>query len=211
MLDQPKQGRISMRERLLDEAEASVLQKGFAATSIEELIAATGLSKSGFFYHFKDKGDLAKALLLRYIARDREILDGLFAQGDALSEDPLHGFLIGLKLMAEMLGAVPETHPGCLVASFCYQEQLFSRDIVALNQRAMLAWRERFRPRLDAIAARYPPRLAVDLDDLADMLSVVVDGGITLSKTLKDGTLLPRQVMLYRAFIRAVFDPGAAA
>ena len=53
------------RERILDAAESAVLDKGFAATSIEELIAAVGITKSGFFYHFKDKGELAKALLVR--------------------------------------------------------------------------------------------------------------------------------------------------
>ena len=51
------------REQLLDAAETSVLEKGFGATSIEELIAAVGITKSGFFYHFPDKGKLAKALL----------------------------------------------------------------------------------------------------------------------------------------------------
>jgi AcrR family transcriptional regulator len=45
----------STRERLLELAEQQVLQKGFAATSIEELIAGVGITKSGFFYHFKDK------------------------------------------------------------------------------------------------------------------------------------------------------------
>jgi AcrR family transcriptional regulator len=44
--------------------EAAVLEKGFAATSIEELIAAVGITKSGFFYHFKDKNELAKALTI---------------------------------------------------------------------------------------------------------------------------------------------------
>ena len=52
------------RERLLAVAEAAVLEKGFAATSIEELIAAVGITKSGFFYHFPDKGALAKAAAL---------------------------------------------------------------------------------------------------------------------------------------------------
>ena len=51
--------------------QSAVLDKGFAATSIEELIAAVGITKSGFFYHFKDKGELAKALLVRYIERER--------------------------------------------------------------------------------------------------------------------------------------------
>ena len=40
------------REQIMDAAEAAVLAKGFSSTSIEELIAAVGISKSGFFYHF---------------------------------------------------------------------------------------------------------------------------------------------------------------
>ncbi len=47
----------------------------------------------------------------------------------------------------------------------------------------------------------------LDLRDLADMASALVDGSITLSKTLHDPALMPKQVMLYRAFVRAVFAP----
>jgi DNA-binding transcriptional regulator YbjK len=60
MQETPRKG-SDTRERLLDVSEAAVQEKGFAATSIEEVIAAVGITKSGFFYHFKDKNDLAKA------------------------------------------------------------------------------------------------------------------------------------------------------
>jgi TetR/AcrR family transcriptional repressor of nem operon len=193
------------RERILDAAEGSVLEKGFAATSIDELIAAVGITKSGFFYHFRDKGELARALLVRYVEREDALFDELFRRADELNEDPLHGFLVGLKMMAEMMGDLPGGHPGCLVASYCYQDRLFDREVRELSAAAVLGWRRRFRTRLEAIAARYPPRIAVDLDDLADMLSGLVDGGIILSKVLKDRDALPRQVMLYRDFVRAVF------
>lgn len=45
----------------------------------------------------------------------------------------------------------------------------------------------------------------VDLDDLADMLSAIADGGIILGRVTRDKEALPRQVMLYRDFVRAVF------
>lgn len=73
-------------------------------------------------------------------------------RGDDLNADPLHGFLVGLKLFAEMLAELPEAHPGCLAASFCYQDQLFDREIRQLNAEGILAWRARFRERLDIIA-----------------------------------------------------------
>lgn len=197
--------RSETRERLLSFAEQAVLAKGFAATSIEELIAATGITKSGFFYHFKDKGELAKALLLRYLEQDREVLDSIFRRGDELNEDPLHGFLVGLKMFAETLANLPEAHPGCLAASFSYQDHLFNQEIRDLNAEGLLAWRRRFRERFDLIAARNPPKVDVDLDALADMASTLVDGGLILGRCLQDVAILPKQILLYRDFVRTIF------
>jgi len=195
----------STREKILDAAETAILEKGFAGTSIDELIAAVGITKSGFFYHFKDKGELAKALLVRYIEREDYLFDDLFQRADELNEDPLHGFLVGLRMLSEMLADLPGGHPGCLVAAYCYQDRLFDKEVRDLNASAVLNWRRRFRDRLECIAARYPPQIDVDLDDLADMLSVVADGAIILSKVVKDSDALPRQVLLYREFVRSVF------
>ncbi len=197
--------RGEVRERVLQLAKSAILEKGFGATSIEELIAAAGITKSGFFYHFKDKTELARILLTRYIEREDALFDDLFRRADELNEDPLHGFLVGLKMLAELMGDLPTGHPGCLVAAYCYQDRLFDQQVRDLNTSAVLAWRKRFRQRLDEIAALYPPKIVVDLDDLADMLSVIADGGIILSKVLKDRDALPRQVMLYREFVRSVF------
>jgi len=208
MLETTQRRGNDTRDRILEIAEAAVLAKGFAGTSIEELIAAVGITKSGFFYHFRDKGKLAKAMLLRYLERDKALLDDMFHRADELNEDPLHGFLVGLKMFAEMMANLPEVHPGCLAASFCYQDQLFNREIRELNASGMLAWRTRFRERLDLIAKRYPPRQEVDLDALADMISTLVEGGLILGRALNDVTILPRQVLLYRDFVRAVFAPS---
>jgi TetR/AcrR family transcriptional repressor of nem operon len=202
MLQAPKK---DTRERILAVAEMAVLAKGFAATSIEEVIAEVGITKSGFFYHFKDKGELAKAMMLRYLEHDRAVLDDIFKRGDELHEDPLHGFLVGLKLFAEMMGNLPAAYPGCLAASFCYQDQLFNREIRRLNAEGVLAWRNRFRERLDLIATRYPPRFEIDFDSLADMAATVVEGALMLGRMLNDATIPPRQVMLYRDLVRSVF------
>jgi AcrR family transcriptional regulator len=199
----PKAG--NARERLLALAEAAVLEKGFAATSIDELIAGAGITKSGFFYHFKDKSELAKALMQRYIAEHDGILADIFKRADELNDDPLHGFLVALRLLAETMADLPGTHPGCLVASFVYQDQLLSREVRAVTVAGAEGWRRMFGARLAAIALRYPPRLAVDLDDLADMANALVDGGIILSRLMRDKQALPRQILLYRELVRAVF------
>jgi AcrR family transcriptional regulator len=193
------------RERILDIAYEAIIHKGFAATSIEELVEAAGITKSGFFYHFRDKNDLARQLLERFLAEDNDILDVLTGRARALSEDPLHSFLIFLNLYAELMDDLPEHHPGCLVASVTYQEQMFDAEVRRINAEAVLSWRRRFRLWLDEIAGVYAPRPGVDLDALADQVTVIVEGAIIFAKALGDRGLMGRQMRLFRETVKLVF------
>lgn len=51
------------RRRIVDAARALFAQKGYKATSIEDIIAATGTSKGNLYYHFKSKEGLFLYLL----------------------------------------------------------------------------------------------------------------------------------------------------
>ncbi len=195
------------RERILEIAESAVLAKGFGATSIEEVIAEAEITKSGFFYHFKDKNELARAMLLRYVGENGRLFESLFGRARQLSDDPLQSFLIGLNLLAETMADLPNGHPGCLIASICYQERLFDREIREIITASVQAWNAFFRERLAEIAALYPAREPVDVDQLASMVSCVVDGGIIMSKTLADPQILPRQIMLFRSYVKLLFSP----
>lgn len=195
------------RQRLIEAAKRSVLEKGFGATSIDELIAEVNITKSGFFYHFRDKGELAGALLEDYIEDEERLFDDIFDQGRDLADDPLQAFLISLKLLARMVEDLPEGHPGCVIATYCYQDRLFDRSIRDLNRNAVLAWRKRFRGILEEIAERYPPREEIDLDVLADMVSTVLEGGIVMSKALSAPNVFPQQILMFRNMIRAMFLP----
>src|SRR3546814_7720724 len=95
---------------------SDVCSSDLAATSIEELVEAAGITKSGFFYHFKDKNDLARQLLERYLAESEIVLDQLEARARELHDDPLHAFLIFLKLYSEMVRDMIAQHPGCIVS-----------------------------------------------------------------------------------------------
>ena len=195
------------RRRILDVAQDAILAKGFDATSIEEIVAAAEITRSGFFYHFRDKNELARALLERNIEADRAMLDDVFRRGHELSDDPLHAFLIGLKLFAELMDDMPNGHPGCIVTTVCYQQRLFDREVVALNRQVVLNWRAHFLAELEAVAERYPPREPVDLVALADMLSTTVEGGIVMAKALGEPQVLGQQILLQRTYIRLLFSP----
>ena len=204
--ERPKGG--ATRERILAIAEASVLAKGFDATSIEEIIAEAGLTKSGFFYHFRDKNELARAMMRRSAATDEVVYDQVFSRGRELSDDPLQAFLIGLKLLADVMADLPGGHPGCLIASICYQERLFDREVREANRAWLASWHARFLGHLEAIAQAHPPREPVSLPDLADMLSGVMEGGIILGKVTGDPRALERQILTYRSLVKRLFSPA---
>ncbi|HKH27446.1 MAG TPA: helix-turn-helix domain-containing protein, partial [Sphingomicrobium sp.] len=121
------------RERIMDLAYQSIVEKGFAATSIEELVEAAGITKSGFFYHFRDKNDLARQLFERFLAEDDSIMETLERRARELSDDPLQSFLIFLNVYAQMMDDMNALHPGCMVATVTYQERMFDAEVRQMN------------------------------------------------------------------------------
>ena len=198
------------RLRILDVAQDAVLSKGFGATSIDEIIAAMGLTKSGFFYHFRDKNELAIALLERYVAEDERVYDDVFRRARELTDDPLQVLLLGLKLLSEVFANMPEGHPGCLVAAAVAAERSYDRRIQEIAKQASLTWRRRFTSMIEDVAALYRPREPIPSDQLADTISAMLEGGIVMSKTLKDPAILVQQTLVLRSMIRLLFSPMPA-
>ncbi len=194
------------RENILGIAEHLILQKGFSGTSIDEIIEASNITKGGFFYHFKGKEDLAKNLMLRYQVADDIFFNNLFERADSLSEDPLQQMLIFLKLLAEAMGNLPDTHPGCLVASFTYENQQFNDDVKEIICDCLVGWRMLFVKKLASINDAYPMKLETDIMELADLLTSVIEGGIILSKALDQPDRLVNQILQYRNHIRLLFS-----
>lgn len=60
-----EQRRAKTRERLLDAASAVIAEKGPDATSIEEIVAAAGVSRGTFYNYFPTTDDLVSALNVR--------------------------------------------------------------------------------------------------------------------------------------------------
>jgi TetR/AcrR family transcriptional repressor of nem operon len=194
------------REHILATAERIILQRGYSGTSIEEIIGEAGITKGGFFYHFDGKSDLARNLMLRYLDNDGKFFGELSERAQSLTEDPLQQFLLFLKLMAEAMADLPGAHPGCLVASFTYEAQQFDDDVQELNAQGVLSWRQIFQEHLERVSEKYPMKIEKPLEELADMLSSIIEGGIIMSKVLNDGRVLPNQLLHYRDYIRLVYQ-----
>jgi AcrR family transcriptional regulator len=195
----------SSRERILASAEAIILQKGFSGTSIDDILDRASITKGGFFYHFDGKPGLAEALVERYLEHDYALFGQLNATAAELSEDPLHRLLIFLKLLAEQLGSMKQTHPGCLVASFTYESQQFREEIRDLIREGMVRWRKMIVAHLEQVNRQYSTAADISLETLADMFTAIIEGGIMLARNFDDNRLLVNQIMAYRTFLRILY------
>jgi TetR/AcrR family transcriptional repressor of nem operon len=200
----PRDG-TATRTRILDAAETLALAQGFAGTSVDEVIATAQTTKGGFFHHFASKQALARALVERYVAVDMELLDDLLARAEAASDDPLDQLLHFVAAQEDLVDELDGGVPGCLYASFCYEQELVDETTRHLIANAVLAWRARTREQLDAVAARYPPRVPVDLDALADQGLAVYEGSFVLSRALGEPELLRGQLRHFRTYLELVF------
>lgn len=195
----------SSRERILATAESIVLKRGYAGTTIEDIIENAAITKGGFFYHFNGKAELARALIERYIQMDTDVFRSFSERADRLSEDPLQQTLIFLNLFTEMVAGMTEVHPGCLAAAFTYEIQQFDDGIRERIREGMLDWRMIMLRRLEKIEQQYQPKLETNAEALADMFTACVEGGIVLAMAYGNNQPIIDQTQNFRSHLRLVY------
>ncbi len=194
------------KDRLLDIAERHILQNGFAATSIDNLIKEAGITKGGFFYHFNGKNALAYALMQRYRERDAFLFSGLFKRAEELTDDPLQQILVFVKLLAEMMENLEGLQPRLPCGLVYYESHQVNDEVHKITADSVMDWRRLFREQLDKINARYTANSDTTSDDLADMLSTIIEGGIVVSRALNDPSILIKQLLEYRSFVNLLYS-----
>lgn len=193
------------RDRIVAAAEALILEKGYAGTTLDDVLAATGLTKGAFFHHFRNKADLARAVVERYAEVDFALFSEMSARADRLSDDPLERVLIFLGLFEEYLDGLGAPFPGCVFASYTYESRQFGPEVHAYIRDRLRAWIGIYEGKLEALAAARPPALPVTARDLAEMMVTLVEGGFVMANALEDARWLQRQSQGFRRYLELLF------
>jgi AcrR family transcriptional regulator len=82
---------LAGRERILIEARARFVSRGFADVTMQDIADAVGLTKAAVYYHFGDKESLFEAV---FIAEMERVANGIKTEIDA--SGTLHGQLAGI-------------------------------------------------------------------------------------------------------------------
>ena len=193
----PRDG-TATRERILDAAEHLVIENGYAATSVDQVIAASGSSKGAFFHHFDSKRDLARELVGRYVDAD---LAHLQAALDATSSiaDPAKRALAFVKVFEDAGDELMAAQSGCLYTSVLTERELTVDSTAAEIRRAVLEWRTAYAGLLRA--ALGPRARSVDVDALSDHLFVTFEGAFLLCRSLGEPSHMRTQLQTYRLLL----------
>lgn len=197
------------RERILDEAQALILDQGLAATSIAEVLTAAGTSKGAFFHHFPTKNHLARAIVERYAEADIAFLDEFVARAEAVTDDPAGQIVAFIRLFEEAADDLVAQQPSCLYVSYIYDRQLSgdgTNDVIA---EVLLAYRSRILEKIVAAIELHRPSTPIDPEALADHLNVTFEGAFVLARALADPSIMRRQLELVRRYVAVIFGVPA--
>jgi TetR/AcrR family transcriptional regulator, transcriptional repressor for nem operon len=201
----PRDG-TATRDRILDAAQRLVLERGFAATSVDAVLAEAPATKGAFFHHFPSKDQLGRALLERYAAADERLMDDFMAAAEAESDDPAEQLIAFVRLFEDAAGELAPVQPGCLFVSFIYERQLAGTGEDDSIARSILYWRTRLLEKLESAARVHPPAIAVDLRSLADLAFTTFEGGFILARAMDDPSHLRAQLAHLRHYLELLFN-----
>jgi TetR/AcrR family transcriptional repressor of nem operon len=108
-------GRVPTAERILDAAEGLTQQRGFNGFSYADIAAELAMTKASLHYHYRTKGELGRALLLRYSER--------FAQGLERIEATIDDAPGRLAAYAELYASVLDDERMCLCGMLAAEYQ----------------------------------------------------------------------------------------
>jgi len=181
-----------------------MIEQGYNATPLDQVIAESSSSKGAFFHHFRSKADLALRLVERYVVADLAHLDAGVAAIAGI-EDPAARVVAFLRFYEDGAEELMSEQSGCLFATVLAEREFSGGDINALVAKTELAWRaalvDLLRP---AIAARRPG-LGIDVDALADHLYTTFEGGFILCRTLEETAAMGAQLRVFRQLVEALF------
>ena len=197
------------RTDIMDAAEALILDRGFAGTTVNSVIDRAGVTKGAFFHHFDTKSELAHALVERYAKMERELTGELLAEAASRTDDPARRLVLFVRLFEERMDELIDPYPGCLFASYCHERGLFDEHTLAVVEHGFELWREVIGDQVREAFDAHHPAADVDPDDLADQMMAIFEGAYILSKTLEEPKLVARQLRVFRQLLQLLLGVEA--
>lgn len=190
------------RERIVREAVQIFSLKGFHNTSLEDILQATGLSKGGFFCHFKNKEELGFASLEKAVEMWKEkVLPLLGKQSSPLSK--LFALIDGQRCLAEN----QTFKGGCffltLATEMDDQHEVFREKLKAIYDQ----WRGLVIDIIEEGKKKGAFRKSTRSGELANLIIANIEGSVLLAKLDRDPKLFSKSMQNLKNVVVGVIQP----
>jgi TetR/AcrR family transcriptional repressor of nem operon len=190
---------VTAREKLIATAQGLMHTQGYQPTSVDEIIAAAGVSKGSFYHYFKSKEELGAAVAEHYLEQAVAVL-GKGTYQDI--EDPLErgfAFVDHLESTSTRLW-----NHGCMLGSFAIDLSASHPEIATRLDQLMSRLEGRMEPLLKPIAEACTQEDAPTARELADHLMAVIEGGIVMAKAHGDPQRMAKAIHEFRRYLKAL-------
>ena len=192
------------RARLIEAGRSLVRRQGFAATSVDDLCAAAGVTKGAFFHHFASKEALGVALVRDWT----ETTGAMFAAHPYnAAPDPLDRVFAYIDLRRSLL-EMPLPEFTCVAGTTVQETYLTAPAIREAAADSLASGADHVRAHLAQALAAHPVP-GVSADSLARFFQVVVQGGIILAKAAGDAAPAREALDHLERYLRLLFGRPA--
>jgi len=187
---------VDTQDRLIDSARYLFWERGFAGTSMADLLTHAGVNSGSFYHFFESKEALLRAVLEGYIQGLRPIIvDPAFARTD----EPVERIFAILAGYRERI-LQTDCKYGCPLGRLALEIDPENRPAHKLIARNFQGWIGAIRECVEQMKHRLPK--STDPDALSTYVLAVMEGGVMLSRSYGSVEPFDRAVKQLREHFR---------
>lgn len=190
------------RRKLLDAALTLVRTKGFAATTVDELCRAAGVTKGAFFHHFDTKEALGVAAANHWADMTGALFEAAPYHDHA---DPLDRFIAYVQFRKQLLAGETAEYT-CLVGTMVQEAYASSPDIRDACKASIFGHAETLETDVEAAIEAHGIAPGWSAKSLALHTQAVLQGAFILAKASGDVTVAEEMVDHLLRYIHLLFD-----
>lgn len=190
--------RNTARDRLLEAATDSIRCRGFAATSVDDLVKEVGVTKGAFFHHFKSKEALGIAVAERWGEIGKQLTDQV---GGATPRERVLNYL---ELRSQMIeGGTDEF--SCLAGTLAQEVHMSHPAIRDAAAHAIETTAATIENDL-AAALKTAGRTDISPTSLALHIQAVLQGAYVVAKAKSDAGTARESVAHLKRYVAMLLD-----